>query len=282
MRTLIGLAAGILLGACEVCVASAQSPAGMPSYAHTVVDSATGHRFALQVGVPTGYARDSLRRYGVLFVLDGDKSFGLARDIVDWLSFRGAREVPPLIVVGIGYGTSESDWWQQRSRDLTFTPDRSRMWGDWPLAGGARAFTTWFKQTLVPFIDRAYRTIPGDRTIAGVSLGGLYAAWAAIDDPTLFPRAIAVNAAFAWDSLRIRDVIRGRIAHGDPPPLRLYLALSDRDAANVQEPWHTVTAALDSLRRGQLRLVAEILPGETHLSGWPVGLTHGLKAVYRP
>lgn len=270
----------VLLASVMSGAAPAQTRVAMETRVHTLMDRASGHRFVVQVGLPTTYARDSLRRYGVLYVLDGDKSFGLARDIVDWLAWWGWSEIPPLIVVGIGYGTTDADWLEQRSRDLTPSQDRSKMWGNWPLAGGAAAFTAWVETSLVPFVDSAYRVTPGDRAVAGVSLGGLYAVWAAVSDPVLFPRAIAVNPTFGWDSFRIRGLLRARAAESKTLPLALYLALGDKDGAAFQGPWREMVGEFAALQFAQLRLITEVLPGETHISAWPIGLTHGLKALY--
>lgn len=276
----VGTIGVVLLASSLLGAASAQTRVGMPTRVHKLTDRESGHRFIVQVAVPATYAGDQLRRYSVLYVLDGDKSFGLARDVVDWLSWWGAGEIPPLIVVGIGYGTTDSDWLQQRSRDLTPTADPSKMWGDWPLAGGAPRFTRWIRTSLVPFIEGVYRVRPGDRTVAGVSFGGLYAVWVALSDPILFPRAIAVNPTLGWDNLLVQRLLRDRAAESTSLPLSLYLALGDQDRPAFQQPWRDMVEELASLHVQDLRLVTEVLPGESHFSAWPIGLTHGLKAVY--
>ena len=49
--------------------------------------------------MPASYA-GSEKKYPVLYVLDGDKSFGLAADTADWLAW--AKEALEIIIVGIG------------------------------------------------------------------------------------------------------------------------------------------------------------------------------------
>jgi hypothetical protein len=263
---------------------AAQRPApfaAMTGSARWVHSRAVGDSFAVQVAVPVQYAVDSAQRFGVLYVLDGDKSFGMARDIVDWLSWRGAREIVPLIVVAIGYGSTDADWWQKRSRDLTPSQDRSRIWGDWPIAGAAEAFQAFLAEELVPAIDREYRTFASPRIVAGVSFGGLFATWSLLQERSPFTAAIAVNPAFVWDDTRIRRQIDDRdrlVASGER---HLYTAVGDQDdEATIQRPWREVTTALRGL--GGLRLDTETLRGETHISSWPVGLAHGLKRVAAP
>lgn len=256
--------------------------ATMATTARWMQARAMGDSFAVQVALPTRYAMDTTRRYGTLIVLDGDKSFGLARDLVDWLSWSGANEVVPLIVVGIGYGGTEAEWWQKRSRDLTPTKDRSRVWGDWPIAGAAGAFQQFLRTDLVPTIDREYRTLPDQRIIAGVSFGGLFATWSLLQDRSPFTAAIAVNPAFVWDSTAIAIEVRNRRGRGGATALHLYTAVGDQDdEATMQRPWRQVVQGLRELG-APFRIEDEILRGETHISSWPVGLAHGLKRVAAP
>lgn len=155
--------------------------------------------FVIDVHLPVSYpsCADS---FPVLVVLDADKSSGMARDTVDWLSW--SKEIPELIAVGISYGGSEEEWWQKRSRDLTPSEDKGMLWGDWPLAGGARKFKAFLREEFFPFLESSYR-INADRTLAGVSFGGLFAAYILFTDPTLFNRYIMVNPALAWDKEKL-------------------------------------------------------------------------------
>ena len=145
--------------------------------------------YKLQIFLPPGYA-DASKSFPVLYLLDGDKSFGMARDIVDWLIFR--REIPQIIIVGIAYDEGSKAWWDKRSRDYTPWKDRMKIWGEWPLAGGADNFKKFMQEELVPFIDSNYRTVKNDRTIAGLSFGGLFAAYVLFEEPSLFQRYILI------------------------------------------------------------------------------------------
>jgi uncharacterized protein len=56
--------------------------------------------YKLQIFLPPNYT-DTSKSFPVLYLLDADKSFGMTRDIVDWLIF--SDEIPPLIIIGIAY-----------------------------------------------------------------------------------------------------------------------------------------------------------------------------------
>jgi predicted alpha/beta superfamily hydrolase len=57
--------------------------------------------YIIQVGLPIGYS-PAKKSYPVLYVLDGDKSFGMTKEIADWLIW--SNEIKDIIVVGISYG----------------------------------------------------------------------------------------------------------------------------------------------------------------------------------
>jgi len=42
----------------------------------------TGEKYVIQVGLPIGYS-STHKSYPVLYVLDGDKSFGMTKEIAD-------------------------------------------------------------------------------------------------------------------------------------------------------------------------------------------------------
>ena len=194
----IGIVAALLFSVLTRAVASSvvaeQSIAPViveRSFQHTIQSVAVGDTFSIQVRLPASY-RAGEREYQVLYVIDGDKCFGLAADTAEWLAW--AKEAPELIVVGIGYGPSR-DWWQKRSRDLTLTQDATKIWGEWPLAGGAVRFQDFLERELFPFMESRYRVQKDDRTVAGLSFGGLFGAECLFTRPTLFRRYILIAPA---------------------------------------------------------------------------------------
>lgn len=166
---------------------------------HSLGSASVGDSFVIQVRVPASYA-GSEKKYPVLYVLDGDKCFGLAADTAEWLAW--AKDAPEIIIVGIAYGQGR-DWWQKRSRDLTPTKDAEKVWGEWPMAGGAAKFQDFLAGELFPFIESRYRALSDDRAVAGISLGGLFGAFSLFTRPTLFQRYILIAPAFVWDNRRL-------------------------------------------------------------------------------
>lgn len=233
--------------------------------------------YKLQIYLPPGSA-DASKSFPVLYLLDGDKSFGMARDIVDWLIF--SREIPQLIIVGIAYDEGSKAWWDKRSRDYTPWKDRTKIWGDWPLAGGADNFKKFLQEELIPFIDSNYRTVKNDRAIAGLSFGGLFAAYVLFTEPSMFQKYIMSGASLIWDDYHLFKLEEEFSRKNKSLPVSVYTAIGELDAKNIIKPWTDFNAILEKRQYEGLKLSAETIKGETHISAWPASFTRGLKAVY--
>ncbi len=141
----------------------------------------------------------------MVYVLDGNGAFGLATQTARMLQMQ-AGGLPPLLVVGVGYRfdpAGDAGVQHGAGRSLDFRPsvdthslERTRAafaaLGDTtPVEhGGADAFLAFIEQDLKP---------PDDQTLAGMSLGGLFALHALVTAPTAFRRMIAVSPALWWD-----------------------------------------------------------------------------------
>jgi len=232
--------------------------------------------FVVDVHLPSHYD-ESEELYPVLVVLDGDKSSGMARDIVSLLSWGG--EIPELIVVAISYGGTDQEWWDKRSRDLTPTKDSSKLWGDFPLAGGAEAFREFISEELFPFLEDNYR-ITEDRTLAGLSCGGLFGVYVLLNGKGLFNRFIVVAPALAWDNERILEFENRFQSENSSLDAVVFTAVGELDEPNILEPWERMNQLMEIRDYEGLTWMAHRFEGETHLSCWPTGLTRGLKIVY--
>jgi len=125
--------------------------------------------YKIQVCLPPGYQK-AVRNFPVLYLLDADKSLGMAKDVAEWLAWAG--EIPEIVIIGIAYGEGTKAWWDKRSRDYAPWKDSQKVWGVWPLAGGAANFLKFLRDELIPWVDSKYRTDRNDRALAGLSLGG--------------------------------------------------------------------------------------------------------------
>jgi predicted alpha/beta superfamily hydrolase len=252
-------------------------PATTATQTHTVVSELVGDEYIVDVHTPTSYTQSS-RPYPVLYVLDGDKSSGMAKDIVDWLSFR--REIPELVVVAISHGGSMSDWWQKRSRDFTPSTDRGGVWGEWPLAGGGEVFKEFLRDELFPFVEERYRVEDDDRAIAGISFGGLFAMYTLFTAPDMFQRYIAAGPALIWDNEHMWEYERAFAETHDSLQAIVFTTVGDLDETQIIDPWQRFNTTVLSRRYEGLAWKTHDFEGETHVSVWPAALSRGLREVY--
>ncbi|MEE4198231.1 MAG: alpha/beta hydrolase-fold protein [Bacteroidales bacterium] len=230
--------------------------------------------FLIQVALPKSYA-ESAKNYPVLYVLDSDMSFGMARDIVNWLNLR--HEIPEIIIVGASY---PGNWWQKRSRDYTFSKDDSEIWGKWPLAGGADNYLHFIQQELFKKILSSYRIDTTRRIIAGLSLGGLLANYILFTKSQLFDGYIISGPALQWNYQEIfrieQDFSKGTACLR----AKVFTSVGDLDQEDICIPWDEFNQQILSRNYNGLEYRVKRFEDETHISVWPVSLSHGLRYYF--
>ena len=220
--------------------------------------------------------------YDVLYVLDGDFFFGVATDMTR-LMHRLFGELPPILVVGIGYGTVDGGVINdRRNRDFTPTPDARA-----PLSGGASHFLDFLSDELKPLIAERYPQATGPSTLFGSSLGGLFASVAALERPESFERYIIASPALWWDDhLLMRTVSQCPLSRGDAAA-RVFIAVGSlEEGAGIPQVdgFKLVSNARDLAQRLQARSAPgldvwlHVFVDETHTSVVPTALTRGLRA----
>ena len=166
---------------------------------HALESRALGETRTIRVHLPPGYAGGK-QRFPVLYLTDAETDFAHTATTADYLAQQG--RIPPLIVVGV----ENTD----RTRDLTPAPgprpDGSRA-APAPGTGGADRFLAFFRDELVPWVEKEYRVLPY-RVLSGHSFGGLFALHALLTQPGLFQAFLAVSPSFPWDDGYVQRAAR--------------------------------------------------------------------------
>jgi predicted alpha/beta superfamily hydrolase len=234
--------------------------------------------FSIEVYLPPSYS-DSLKSFPVVYLLDSDISFGLAKNTIDWLLL--GREIPELILVGISYREGFDNWWTKRSRDYTPSKDETEIWGDWPLAGGADDFIKFLKNELIPFIDSNYRTVENERTIAGISFGGLFASYVLFKEPILFSKYLMSGPALIWNNKYIFDLESDYFGKHKKLQVTMFTSVGGLDdSTNIIQPWKDFNEILKNRNYNGFKFKQEIFSNETHFSVWPSSFTRGIKFLF--
>jgi predicted alpha/beta superfamily hydrolase len=149
------------------------------------------------VYLPSGYERDSDRRYPVLYMHDGQNVFDAATSFagVEWRADETATrliqedKIEPLIIVAIANTPHRMD-------EYTLDHDKRRDQG----SGAGLGYMKFVTEEVKPFIDKTYRTRPdrNSTAVGGSSLGGLISLELCRCNPQVFGSCMAMSPALAW------------------------------------------------------------------------------------
>jgi len=229
--------------------------------------------FYIYISLPDGYD-ESVKKYPVLYLLDGDVSFGMVASIARYLQF--GQTIPELIIIGIGYGTLKRSEGNSRNRDYTISNRPNR-----PGSGGAPKFRTFLQEELIPYIDDEFRTEPDDRTINGYSSGGLFALYTLLTEPDLFNRYIIGSPHLSWDNFRIFSVQEDAFNSIDDINAKLFISVGSEESQETYfEPIDRMVTLFEEKNYESLKLDTKVFDGGTHLICPPEALTYGLVSVF--
>lgn len=129
-----------------------------------------GVHYKLFISLPKNYNSD-MKHYPIIYLLDADYSFALAKQIGEHLSDR--NRIKESILVGIAYSNS-NEYKKNRTRDYTPSYARSGGYGSeyQKYSGGAEKFYQFIHTELIPYFSQNYR-VQNNSTFVGHSFGVL-------------------------------------------------------------------------------------------------------------
>lgn len=223
--------------------------------------------FRILVSLPDNYSLNE-QKYPVLYVLDGDIAFGMAASIARYLQI--GDNIPELIIVGIGYGSIDKSAGEKRKRDYRPTS-----------ANGAENFLSFLEEELIPHIDSNYRTVPGDRTINGYSIGGLFGLYSLFTKPEIFSRYILGSPSLSWDDYSIFKYEENSPGKILDKKINIFISVgSEEPDEKYFNPIDNLVTQMQERKYSGVKLEAKVFDGSTHLAGPPESLTHGLLSVF--
>jgi predicted alpha/beta superfamily hydrolase len=272
----------MLLGQAPTATREQYPPVTLPGTEQRVLrSSVNGVAYKVYVALPDGYVT-SLRSYPVIYLLDADYSFAIARNIVGHLSDRGHLE--PALVVGIAYDGPPA---YRRNRTRDYTPWHTDTGGYNPevqkVSGGGPLFRRFLAEELIPFVEREYR-VSAERVLVGHSFGGLFAAWVSVTDPRLFSGYVIVSPSLWYDDDRMFAEERRAAEAKRGIPASIYFAVGSREVDGERDmvaDLRRFARALESHAHAGLRMRWAVEEDETHNSIFPGALSDGLRFVLR-
>lgn len=265
------------------------------THSHEFVANSNGQPYRVWVATPRKPAEGE--QFPVFYVLDGNWSFGTAVETVRMLALGG--DVPPLLVVGIGYPGPGGYRDSGRLRNFELSPtddlayrERAAKQGQ-PVddrgLGGAAGFLAFITGELAPFLEERYASDPGDQCLFGYSLGGLFATYALLQEPTPFQRYVIGSPSLWWNEQWMMRQEAERAAGSKELRARVFVSAGAEEEAPGGRP-ETVNfgmvsnavrfaALLASRGYEGLRVNSQVFADEAH--HMPPMLVRGLRWVYR-
>ena len=238
-----------------------------------------GENYIVQVGLPIGYA-PSKKSYPVLYVLDGDKSFGMTKEIADWLMW--SKEIKDIIVVGISYGQGMDAWWQKRARDYSHCDDTINFKGWFKQTGGAENFLKFVKNELFPVINKNYKTNQDSTAMMGISLGGMLNTYVLFTQPDLFKGYIIIAPCLVWNNKSILKMEEEYFSNHKDLNKLVYMTYGSLDSKEIIiNSTNELVQTIQKRNYEGLKFTPRIFEGETHISVFSTALTNGLKTIFK-
>ncbi len=232
------------------------------------------------VYLPPVYDAQPDRRFPVLYMQDGQNLFDPNTSFTKGMYWRmgetadeliAAGEIEPLIIVGI-YNTGEH-------RIDEYTPVEDKRLG----GGQADAYGQMLVEELKPFVDRTYRTLPGEANcgLGGSSLGGLVTLYLGLRYTWLFSKLAVMSPSVWW---RNRAILKTVAKIPRKPDLKIWLDIGTKEGQR----------ALPDARGRKLALVKkgwvlgrdlsylEVPDAQHNESAWAVRVGPMLKFLFPP
>lgn len=276
------IAAGLAGAAGATSAADAARPAFPP---HTIGNSelrvlpptAAGRHHQLHVGLPGSYAKETNRRYPVVYVTDAYWDFQKIEAIRGGLVYD--KVVPEFIVVGFGYAGQDLDYGDLRRWELS--PVRFGGGGA-EASGHAADFLQQIEREIIPLIDREYRTDPAQRVLAGASLGGLFTLYAMHARPGLFQGYIAATPAVVLGDDWLLGYEEEAHRVGRVPAGRLFVSGGGYESPGFLAGIRRYHERITGRKHGGLACEYRIIEGERHAGMQFESYVRGLRFVFAP
>jgi uncharacterized protein len=187
------------------------------------------------------------------------------------------RVVPEVIIVGLGYAGENLPYGELRHWELSpVALDEDAR------TGHAADFLATIEQTIIPFIDREYRTDTSYRVLSGSSLGGLFTLYTMYTKPELFQAYVAVSPAVGEGKDWLFGYEDAFAKSGKPLKARLYMT-------GAEYEWPKF---LDAIKRFDKQIAPRKYPGfvyqfrlidgERHAGTKAEGYVRGMRFAFAP
>lgn len=179
----------------------------------------SGTKRTLRTFLPPGYDENTLAKYPLLLMMDGQNlfedetaSFGVSWQLDEAvLKAMAAAQLGEIVVIGMDHAGAK--------RIYEYTPWLDKGQED---GGGGELFLQWVDKVVLPDSQKRYRLLDDrlQRAIGGSSLGALMSLYALETRPQTWGSAVCMSGAWWWDDLHIVSWVKQLWS---PLPVRVWL-----------------------------------------------------------
>lgn len=241
----------------------------------------------VRVTLPDGYDPDG-PLLPVVVCNDPQWTYGTARDVC--LNLSMARQMPKVVVVGVGWETSGiREVVRRRAGAYTPTPGefppRSVPAGDPPEAGGAAAHLEWIRSTVLADLESRYRIDPTDRTVVGHSFSALFGLFTLVTRPDSFRRYLLASPSVWWNDRVILGIVADELPRHADVHADVFVSVGADEEDTLPFPMVTNARLAHDLlaehRPPSLHLhPLAVLDGEDHYSTVATAIGRGLRTLF--
>ena len=234
------------------------------------------------VYLPPSYgAEGSVKRFPVMYLLDGGAHFNAATGVVHHLSAptSGVGRIPEMIIVALPN--------MGRTHNLTPTHVDHGPYSE--SSGGAADFLRFLREELLPSVAARYR-VSDERILVGHSLAGLFALNVFLEEPGTFDHYIAIEPSLWWDSQLLVHRLSAQSTRTLSRPVTVFIAQANTPANQYDDleirkqhesGIRMFSKLLSKRQNSSLRAGYEFLRDEDHSSAPLMGMYRGLLFTYR-
>ena len=210
--------------------------------------------------LPESYEREPDRRYPVMYMFDGhnvffdsDATYGKSWGMNKYM--RRSRKQMIIVAVECNH--------EGNSRLQEYSPVDFENASLGKIQGKGKVYMQWLVNTLKPFIDSHYRTMPGREhtLIAGSSMGGLMSLYAVCVYNNVFQRAACLSPSIWVDYEKVMALLN---KSNVLPDTTVYMDYGSKEMANHAANMDALTEAAKMLLNKKVNLTLRIVPGGEH------------------
>jgi predicted alpha/beta superfamily hydrolase len=246
------------------CVVFAQDH---PAISDSIYSGILKEERSIKVLLPDTYKPGSTEKYDVIYITDGEWA-------MDPFSFvykfaQGENFVPPAIIVAVPNKYINKA--NQRDRDFlpVHVPEPA-------ISGGADNFLSFFKNELIPYINKTYPA-NGTNSLYGHSYGGVFVLYALLSEPQLFESYFATDPPFRFNDDYLIKMAAKKLEN--LPPNRI-LWLAGNDLTFKGQGIDRLDSVLRAKAPASLHWKMVTFPNETHNSVRLKAMYDGIKFSY--